>query len=155
VAEPGPARRHLAVTGRRCQQYRYDHRGNGGTGEFLFLQGAAGDGVDLAAGGTVINGASNDSGALIHGLIGVSASGTAGATVANYGTINGSQTGVYLAGTVPGTISNTYDKRPHRCAIGKGAGRVVNGAEGATEALISADRFGVAAYPLTYNPPPS
>ena len=54
--------------------------------------GRYGDGVDLGPGGRVTNGSATDSTALIYGYFGVSATGSAGSagvTVTNFGTIDG------------------------------------------------------------------
>ncbi len=57
---------------------------------------AGGAGVDLAAGGTIVNGAAGDTSATIYGYNGVSHSGAGALTVINYGTIGGTHDAVLL-----------------------------------------------------------
>ena len=64
--------------------------GGGSGGGTAGANGVAGAGIVLAAGGIVSNGSLGSAGALISGRTGIEASGTAGATVTNYGTIVGS-----------------------------------------------------------------
>jgi len=64
--------------------------GSGGAGLDGSPRGTAGDGIVLSDGGIVINGDASHADALIQGDIGITASGTTGATVTNYGTIDGS-----------------------------------------------------------------
>ena len=55
----------------------------------LVTTGAAGTGIVLSGGGRVTNGGSGSAAALIEGAVGVQATDTAGVTVVNYGTIDG------------------------------------------------------------------
>ncbi|MGH7063098.1 MAG: hypothetical protein ACREET_03360 [Stellaceae bacterium] len=86
--------------------------------------GSAGYGIDLAARGTVENGVSGATAALIAGYGGVLIRGKL-ATVANYATIEGT-----------GSKRNGVELR--------NGGRVANGGTGATAALISGSKHAVA-----------
>jgi collagen type I/II/III/V/XI/XXIV/XXVII alpha len=84
-----------------------------------------GDGIYLQAGGTVTNGATNVTAALVYGSIGVYVYGHRG-TITNYGTIAGSP-----------SVSTAL-------GIDLAAGGVVtNGAPGSTAALISGPDYGI------------
>ena len=75
---------------------------------FGTITGSAGFGVDLGAGGTLVNGSAVDTAALIQGTRAIYAGGMNAATIVNYGTIaevaGGNSTAVSLASG--GTVTN-------------------------------------------------
>ncbi|HEY2178631.1 MAG TPA: hypothetical protein VGH15_08615 [Caulobacteraceae bacterium] len=64
--------------------------GGGGAGTTAGVAGRAGTGVELFGGGSVINGLSFETNALITGFMGVNTGSSSAVTVTNYGTIQGS-----------------------------------------------------------------
>ncbi|HEY2178225.1 MAG TPA: hypothetical protein VGH15_06545 [Caulobacteraceae bacterium] len=78
------------------------------------------DGVDLAAGGSVVNGSASDTGALVYGRkVGVAAAKPT--QILNYGTLNGAQ-GVYLSGGGTVTNGSTGDASAYIYGAGTAAG---------------------------------
>ncbi|HLY45574.1 MAG TPA: Hint domain-containing protein [Stellaceae bacterium] len=113
--------------------------GQGGSGGYGFFRygsnGTAGSGIVLAAGGSVTNGSADAAAEVIAGQIGVAASGTAGATVTDYGTISGSGgVAVSFAGSGANLLAlgNGYK------LLGTVAGSAAGGASNALELLGAA-----------------
>ena len=120
--------------------------GGAGTVTNVGTVAGGGSGVFLYAGGSVTNGSARDTTALISGGEGVfidpTGAGNSAATVTNFGTITGRDTGVFLGGG--GAVINVGTITGGNYGVTLVGGALINGSNGDTSALIKANySFGV------------
>ena len=94
---------------------------------FGSIAAATGDGIDLNAGGAIINGNADNTGTISGGTDGIYIAAASGNSVANYSQIQGGTTGiVLLSGAVSNAADGTIAGNTEGILIASGPGTVVN-----------------------------